>query len=68
MDGVSGEASQRQRGVWEHLLPLRYCIACSGALAGRERIADELMIRADRAMYEAKRAGKGRYKFADDDK
>ena len=43
-------------------------IACSGALAGRERIADELMIRADRAMYEAKRAGKGRYKFADDDK
>ena len=43
-------------------------IACSGALAGRERIADELMIRADRAMYEAKRAGKGRYKFAGEDK
>jgi diguanylate cyclase (GGDEF)-like protein len=43
-------------------------IACSGALGGRDRIADELMIRADRAMYEAKRAGKGRYKFAEEDK
>jgi len=43
-------------------------IACSGGLAGRERIADELMVRADRAMYEAKRAGKGRYRFAEEDK
>ena len=43
-------------------------IATSGGLAGRERIADELLMQADRAMYEAKRAGKGRYKFADEDK
>ena len=43
-------------------------IASSGALAGRERIADELLMQADRAMYEAKRAGKGRYKFADEAK
>jgi diguanylate cyclase (GGDEF)-like protein len=41
-------------------------IACSGGLAGRERIADELLMQADRAMYEAKRAGKGRYRFADE--
>jgi len=93
MDGVSGEAAQRQRGLWERLLPLRVAetvvtavaeigmfadqglrigasvgIACSGGLAGRERIADELMVRADRAMYEAKRAGKGRYRFAEEDK
>src|SRR5882672_674518 len=41
-------------------------IACSGSIAARERVADELMVQADRAMYEAKRAGKGRYKFADE--
>jgi len=39
-------------------------IAWSGNMVHRERIADELLIHADRAMYEAKRAGKGRYKFA----
>jgi diguanylate cyclase (GGDEF)-like protein len=43
-------------------------IACSDSLAGRERIGDELLMQADRAMYDAKRAGKGRYKFADDAK
>jgi diguanylate cyclase (GGDEF)-like protein len=41
-------------------------IAWSGSVATRERVADELLIQADRAMYEAKRAGKGRYKFADE--
>lgn len=41
-------------------------IACSGSVTARDRVADELLIRADRAMYEAKRAGKGRYKFADE--
>jgi diguanylate cyclase (GGDEF)-like protein len=41
-------------------------IACSGSVATRERVADELLIQADRAMYEAKRAGKGRYKFSDE--
>lgn len=40
-------------------------IACSGSVANRERVADELLILADRAMYQAKRAGKGRYRFAD---
>src|SRR6267378_2569642 len=28
-------------------------IACSGSIASRERVADELMVQADRAMYEA---------------
>ena len=41
-------------------------IACSDLISARDRIADELLIRADRAMYEAKRAGKGRYRFADE--
>lgn len=41
-------------------------IACSGSVSARERVADELLIQADRAMYEAKRAGKGRYRFADE--
>ena len=39
-------------------------IACSDLVSVRERIADELLIQADRAMYEAKRAGKGCYRFA----
>ena len=43
-------------------------IACSGSVSARERVADELLIQADRAMYEAKRAGKGRYKFSDEGK
>jgi diguanylate cyclase (GGDEF)-like protein len=43
-------------------------IAVSGSLSGRERAADELLMQSDRAMYEAKRAGKGRYKFADEAK
>jgi diguanylate cyclase (GGDEF)-like protein len=41
-------------------------IACSGLAQARERIADELLVQADRAMYEAKRAGKGCYRFAGD--
>ncbi|HEY6241924.1 MAG TPA: GGDEF domain-containing protein [Burkholderiales bacterium] len=41
-------------------------IACSSPAPAGERIADELLIQADRAMYEAKRAGKGCYRFAGD--
>ena len=41
-------------------------IACSGPPPFRERIADELQIQADRAMYDAKHAGKGCYRFAGD--
>ena len=41
-------------------------IACSGRISARERMADELLLQADRAMYEAKRAGKGGYKFAEE--
>jgi diguanylate cyclase (GGDEF)-like protein len=41
-------------------------IACSGPAQARERIADELLLQADRAMYEAKRAGKGCYRFAEE--
>jgi diguanylate cyclase (GGDEF)-like protein len=40
-------------------------IACSDLISARERMADELLLQADRAMYEAKRAGKGCYRFAD---
>jgi diguanylate cyclase (GGDEF)-like protein len=40
-------------------------IACSDLIPARERMADELLLQADRAMYEAKRAGKGCYRFAD---
>ncbi len=43
-------------------------IACSDLISARERIADELLIQADRAMYGAKRAGKGCYRFAGDDR
>jgi diguanylate cyclase (GGDEF)-like protein len=43
-------------------------IACSGPAQARERIADELLLQADRAMYEAKRAGKGCYRFAGDNR
>jgi len=39
-------------------------ISCSDLGSARERIADEMLVKADHAMYEAKRAGKGRYKFA----
>ena len=41
-------------------------IACSGTNPASERIADELLIQADRAMYDAKHAGKGCYRFAGD--
>jgi diguanylate cyclase (GGDEF)-like protein len=40
-------------------------IACSDPAAARERVSDELLLGADRAMYEAKRAGKACYRFAD---
>lgn len=39
-------------------------ISCSDLGSERERIADEMLIKADHAMYDAKRAGKGRYQFA----
>ncbi len=42
-------------------------IACSDLIPGGDRIADELLMQADRAMYEAKRAGKGCYRFAGGD-
>jgi len=40
-------------------------IACSDPAAARVRVSDELLLGADRAMYEAKRAGKACYRFAD---
>jgi len=42
-------------------------IACNDLISARERMADELLLQADRAMYEAKRAGKGCYRFAGGD-
>lgn len=39
-------------------------ISCSDHGPAKERLADEMLIQADHAMYEAKRAGKGRYMFA----
>lgn len=39
-------------------------ISCSDLGSAGERIADEMLLQADHAMYEAKRAGKGRYKFS----
>jgi diguanylate cyclase (GGDEF)-like protein len=41
-------------------------IACSDPAVAQERISDLLLLGADRAMYEAKRAGKGCYRFADE--
>ena len=41
-------------------------IACSDPAVARERISDLLLLGADRAMYEAKRAGKACYRFAEE--
>lgn len=41
-------------------------VACSDPADGQKETADELLNQADGAMYEAKRAGKGCYRFADE--